>query len=301
MYLRASLTFFATMVFALSTSFCAYADLVYEQDVEVSKLELVRVDPEKAKGNRDDIGVEKSQDTQVYSQRVLIKGELMKIRSKNGITIIYDRSKRTVSRIDRGSGTYNTVSLEQYQKNRAETMVKVQKKKKANAEFLLEDLKRMIKNIENKSERERLQQNPPPMVYKLKKIIEGKYKYELVEPRSSRKGKKGVFKALQYFQITENGDEFIQMLLTSELPESPARFYSDLRIVPENAARLLEKRKEFIGEIRFPYDFPDETVRIHMTVKGYCPAELPNDLFEIPEGYVQKETRFETIFEQPEF
>ncbi|MDZ7817063.1 MAG: hypothetical protein U5N86_14095 [Planctomycetota bacterium] len=180
-------------------------------------------------------------------------------------------------------------------------MEKVQKKKKANAEFLLEDLKNMIKNIDDKNERERLQRNPPPMVFKLKKIIRGEYEYRLVEPRSSRKGKKGVFRALQYFQITENGDEFIQMLLTSELPQSPARFYSDLLIVPEKAARVLEKRKEFIGEIRFPYDFPDETVRIHMKVKGYCPAELPDELFEIPEGYVQKETRFETIFEQPDF
>ncbi|MDZ7817064.1 MAG: hypothetical protein U5N86_14100 [Planctomycetota bacterium] len=84
---------------SLTVSFSAFAGLVYEQEIETSKLKLVRVDPEKAKGNKEDIEVEKAEEKQLYSQRILLKGELMKIRSEGGITIIYDRSKGEVTRI----------------------------------------------------------------------------------------------------------------------------------------------------------------------------------------------------------
>ena len=288
------------MLSVMSAS-AASAGLVYEQKVLLKKIEQAKIEDKKDKDGKKEDAKKKDENKFEFTQRILLKGNKMKIRNSGGWTFYLDLDTKKITRLDRNRGVITTLTFDQYLGYRAETEKKVQVKKAAHARFLQADIWNSIKAIKNPSEREKALKNPPKIIKDLQLIIDGKYSYSLYKDPKVGKQSSKAFKALKYAEVLQNKNKYLELLGTSEIPFCISGFLSKLAFVPLPAANLLGQREDFLAELEFPYDFETQTVNAYVQTLGYCPADLPDVLFDIPTGYKEQNERFETIFETPKF
>ncbi len=280
----------------------ALADLVYEQVVTMEKLDFVKIDPSKRGGvdiSKEDYGIARNAPKLRFTQRILLKGDRLKIRNSGGSTFIFDLAARTVTKLDRNAGTWCRVPLDTFLRWRAESELVIRRKRAANAKALILDIKNMIASIKKPNERRRMELIQREKLARLQKMADGVYEYKFIPPRGrSPYYMEGVFEHFKSYRILENGNHYITWLGTTEVDETPNRFYPSLALFPPEPSRILAERREFIAYMRCYYHFPDYSVEVHFHVKGFCKAVLPDELFRVPAGFKQVEERFETILEK---
>ncbi|MFA4986726.1 MAG: hypothetical protein WC712_09100 [Candidatus Brocadiia bacterium] len=279
----------------------ARADLVYETDVTVVKRELVRVenvDPSDMNPEQDNFGIKKDDPSREYSQRVIIKGDLMKIRNSSGLSFIFDLGAKTVVRIDRNSGNYWRMTLDDFAKTRALSLESIQKKKASNAKSLLMDIQSTIDNAKTPAEKEKLKKAFADTIKRLEQLRAGVYEYKTEE----LKGRnpyfiKGVFTGFRNYRAYENETRFLHFLTSGDVDGASNRFFAAMGLFPAQIASEIAAHKELLAYCKFNYDFPDYTAVTRIRVLGWCEATLPAELFKIPAGFQEKNEPFETILE----
>ncbi len=300
---------FHTLIFALSLScLCAVsfvrsasADLVYEKDITVSKLEVAKIDATKPGGvdiTKDDYGVKRDAPKTSYSARVLLKDNLMKMQYSTGNTYLLDLTAKTITKLDRKAGTYSTLSFDDYFKLRDMSEAEIQRKRAANARALIVDIKATLDKATDKKERKALEETQLPRLAVYEKIVNNDYTYAFIASKGrSEYFEPNVFNRYRAYLVNENETRYISYLGTDEVAETPNKFIPYLRVFMPQAASQIAKRSEFPGYMKFYYHFTNHSVAVQFHVRGFCRAKLPESLFKIPVGYKQIEEKFETIIE----